>query len=404
MARQGHAEGRRVWWARMGPRRGPNYGAAWPSSKFSESRKKRVVLAAEVGRAEQANDERAGLVQGAGTMEADADVVQMIGAAGAPSRVTAERRLKDNGLTAVRRPLPPPPDSDIASIVFGSDNGPHADGAAGSSPLAQPSTRGARSLHGGSPMDMSRRSTNHLTAEQLYGSETSGVPPCDPRDFEAAHGISSRAISENLAASLDITRRPLAVRQRSHTDPRDVAGTPHDGARLTRCPPSPLAPHRALTDIYTYSDTHMHASPAGAAGAAGSAGSSPPLSRGGSVDTIQQRRRVVAPYEGQSGNAWLGGEGGGEVEDRGVQGGGEDEGGRGAGCTSALLHRQRGHTAQQGLLRLGGPKPQPLLAHFEGSAGARPIGASHIMLMAGPTTCFIASSWGFPSLGRWARG
>lgn len=82
---------------------------------------------------------------------------------------------------------------------------------------------------------------------------------------------------------------------------------------------------------------------------------------------------MVAPYEGQSGNAgWLSGEGGDEVEGRGVQGGGEDEGGRGAGCTSALSHRQRGHTAQQGLLRLGEPKPQPLLAHFEGSAGARP--------------------------------
>ena len=214
----------------LGPRRGPNYGAAWPSSKFSESRKKRVVLPADVGRAEQANDERAGLVQDArGKM--DADVVrlqaeQMIGAAGAPSHVTAERRLKDNGLTAVRRPLPPPPDSDIASIVFGADNGPHADGAAGSSPVAQPSTLGTRSLQEGRRMDMSRRSTNHLTAEQLYGSEMSGVPPCDPRDFEAAHGISSRAISENLATSLDITRRPLAVRQRSHTDLRDVAGIP----------------------------------------------------------------------------------------------------------------------------------------------------------------------------------
>ena len=49
----------------LGPRRGPNYGAAWPSSKFSESRKKRVVLPADVGRSEQANDERAGLVQDA---------------------------------------------------------------------------------------------------------------------------------------------------------------------------------------------------------------------------------------------------------------------------------------------------------------------------------------------------
>jgi hypothetical protein len=73
--------------------------------------KKRVVLPADAGRAEQANDERAGLVQDArGKMETDADVVrlqaeQMIGAAGAPSHVTAERRLKDNGLTAVRRPL-----------------------------------------------------------------------------------------------------------------------------------------------------------------------------------------------------------------------------------------------------------------------------------------------------------
>ena len=99
----------------LGPRRGPNYGAAWPSSKFSESRKKRVVLPADAGRAEQANDERAGLVQDArGKMETDADVVrlqaeQMIGAAGAPSHVTAERRLKDNGLTAVRRPLCPRP-------------------------------------------------------------------------------------------------------------------------------------------------------------------------------------------------------------------------------------------------------------------------------------------------------
>lgn len=178
----------------LGPRRGPNYGAAWPSSTFSESRKKRVVLPPDVGRAEQANDERAGLVQAAGTRETDADVArlqaeQMIGAAGAPSRVTAERRLKDNGLTAARRPLPPPPDSDIASIVFGSDHGPHADGAAGSSPVAQPSTLGTRSLQEGRRMDMTRRSTNHLTAEQLYGSETSGVPPCDPRDFEAAHGI-----------------------------------------------------------------------------------------------------------------------------------------------------------------------------------------------------------------------
>ena len=242
----------------LGPRRGPNYGAAWPSSTFSsESRKKRVVLPPDVGRAEQANDERAGLVQAAGTREADADVArlqaeQMIGAAGAPSRVTAERRLKDNGLTAARRPLPPPPDSDIASIVFGSDHGPHADGAAGSGQVAQHSTLGTRSLQDGSRMDMSRRSTNHLTAEQLYGSEMSGVPPCDPRDFEDAHGISSRAISENLATSLDITRRSLGVRHRSHTDPRDVAGTPHDVARRTRCPPSPLALRR------THRHTHTH--------------------------------------------------------------------------------------------------------------------------------------------------
>ena len=241
----------------LGPRRGPNYGAAWPSSKFSESRKKRVVLPADAGRAEQANDERAGLVQAAGTRETDADVArlqaeQMIGAAGAPSRVTAERRLKDNGLTAARRPLPPPPDSDIASIVFGSDHGPHADGAAGSGQMAQQSTLGTRPLQEGSRMDMSRRSTNHLTVEQLYGSEMSGVPPCDPRDFEAAHGISSRAISENLATSLDITRRSLGVRHRSHTDPRDVAGTPHTMSRAAHAVRPPLLHSTALTDIHTH--------------------------------------------------------------------------------------------------------------------------------------------------------
>lgn len=199
MHAQGHAEGRRVWWARSSFAIG---AATWPKlwrgvalvQVLRVAHKKRVVLPADAGRAEQANDERAGLVQAAGTRETDADVArlqaeQMIGAAGAPSRVTAERRLKDNGLTAARRPLPPPPDSDIASIVFGSDHGPHADGAAGSSPVAQPSTLGTRSLQEGRRMDMTRRSTNHLTAEQLYGSETSGVPPCDPRDFEAAHGI-----------------------------------------------------------------------------------------------------------------------------------------------------------------------------------------------------------------------
>ena len=112
---QGHAEGGRVWWARSSAARAATWPKLWRGVALVQvlrvAHKKRVVLPADAGRAEQANDERAGLVQDArGKMETDADVVrlqaeQMIGAAGAPSHVTAERRLKDNGLTAVRRPL-----------------------------------------------------------------------------------------------------------------------------------------------------------------------------------------------------------------------------------------------------------------------------------------------------------
>ena len=192
----------------------------WPSSTFSDSRKKRLLPVAnidgEVLSVEQANDEQADLTQ-AGLMQTDADLMrlhaeQMIGAAGAPSRVTAERRLRDSGLAAPRRLLLPA-NSDIDSIVFGCDlDGSHTDDAAESNQMVkQYSGLGTRSSQQTNQMDMSRRSTNHMTLEQLYGSEVSGVPPRDPRDFGQARGISSRAISEHLVTSSDITRRPLGV-------------------------------------------------------------------------------------------------------------------------------------------------------------------------------------------------
>lgn len=193
----------------------------WPSSTVSDSRKKRVLPVAntddkDVGCAEQANDEQADLMR-TGLMQTDADLMrlhaeQMIGAAGAPSHVTAEQRLRDSGLAAPRRLLLPA-NSDIDSIVFGCDlDGSHTDDADMSNQtVKQYSGLGTRSSQQTNQTDMSRRSTKHMTLEQLYGSEMSGVPPRDPRDFGQACGISSRAISKHLVTSSDITRRPLGV-------------------------------------------------------------------------------------------------------------------------------------------------------------------------------------------------
>ena len=243
----------------------PDYSRdeAWPSSTFADSRKKRVLPVAniddkDVGCVEHTNNEQADLTQAGLMQKTDADLMrlhaeQMIGAAGAPSRVTAERRLRDSGLATPRRLLLPA-NSDIDSIVFGCDlDGSHTDDAAESNQIVkQYSGLGTRSSQQTNQMDMSRRSTNHMTLEQLYGSEVSGVPPRDPRDFGQARGISSRAISEHLVTSSDITRRPLGVGS-SAVHPTQAAHAPCLPTYLPACL---LLPAYSLTSSLLFRPPH----------------------------------------------------------------------------------------------------------------------------------------------------
>ena len=243
----------------------PDYSRdeAWPSSTFADSRKKRVLPVAniddeDVGCVEHTNHEQADLTQAGLMQKTDADLMrlhaeQMIGAAGAPSRVTAERRLRDSGLATPRRLLLPA-NSDIDSIVFGCDlEGSHTDDAAESNQIVkQYSGLGTRSSQQTNQMDMSRRSTNHMTLEQLYGSEVSGVPPRDPRDFGQARGISSRAISEHLVTSSDITRRPLGVGS-SAVHPTQAAHAPCLPTYLPACL---LLPAYSLTSSLLFRPPH----------------------------------------------------------------------------------------------------------------------------------------------------
>ena len=176
--------------------RSPNKGkrspdAMRPSSKFSDSRKKRVLPRAVLpmavtdeggaggaGVVEQGGDEQTDLIQ-RDLMERH--VEHMLGAAGASSSsscVAAERRMKDSrgGQAATRRRLRPS-SSGVDSIVFGYDldhdldhglnlDRSRADDAAESQLY---SGSGMRSSDQTNPMvhDMSIRSTNHMTAEQV---------------------------------------------------------------------------------------------------------------------------------------------------------------------------------------------------------------------------------------------